>query len=659
MTRTESYGGDLRQPGAALRGLQPLVLVIAALLMQLLTGCGELSTPQIPFVRPVGLSYADSAMVYVTGQPIIPNTPRVHGGEVESFSIAPSLPLGLTIDPKSGVISGTPASASPATIYTVKATNVRGSAIGRIQIEVTDHVIAPDSLRYPLQSAIYMTGQAIPPNVPIATGGEITQFTIAPGLPPGLSIDAQTGAIAGTPSTPQPATTYTVTGANAAGSVQTTISIAVQPPPLLAPATVSYDDAVYVVGQPIVPNVPTLTGGAPTQFSVNPPLPDGLDLDSVTGVISGAPSTVQAATPFKVTASNAAGQAQTTLTLTVTTVGVWTPSGSLNEPRAVHTASLRPDGTVLVAAGFSSSSALSSTEVRTQAGIWMRAQPMATRRFLHTSTTLQDGRVLVVAGVGTSGNGLASAEIFDTQWTATPPMTTSHFHHTATLLNDGRVLVAGGGDPSGYTAVAEVYDPGTGNWTPVASLNTARASHTATRLADGRVLIAGGDHDSGDTLAAAEIYDPIANTWTTLPAMSQPRTNHTASLLADGSVLVAGGNNNSGTPLDQAELFNPQTVSWQPLPPMKNRRDSHTATVMPNGQVVVAGGSGVANVQLSSVEIFDPASRQWLPAASLASGRTAYAATLLPDGRLLVVGGKGANYLASSEVFDISQSGSP
>jgi N-acetylneuraminic acid mutarotase len=140
--------------------------------------------------------------------------------------------------------------------------------------------------------------------------------------------------------------------------------------------------------------------------------------------------------------------------------------------------------------------------------------------------------------------------------------------------------------------------------------------------------------------------------------MGQTRAFHTASLLADGTVLVAGGGTgDSGLPTNAVELFNPQTMSWQPMPPMVIRRDSHTATVMQNGQVVVAGGTGITTNPVSSVEIFDPASRQWLPAASMATSRSAHTATLLPDGRLLVVGGKGASFLGSSEVFNISQSG--
>ena len=394
-----------------------LFLLAAALLIAQLTACGD-SDSSVPFqffTRPFALSYSNSSAAYVVGRPIVANRPRV-SGQVDSYAIEPALPPGLDLDTLTGVIRGTPSAVSAAAIYTVRATNPRGSAVGRIQIEVSERVVAPDGLRYPLESAVYVVGQPIPPNEPVTTGGEITQFTVAPRLPPGLSLDPRTGIITGVPDTPQAATPYAVTGANSAGEVQATLSIAVQqasgslpptvvpptevtPPPLVVPpATLAYEDAVYVVGQPIVPNVPTLSGGPPTQFAISPALPDGLAIDPVTGVISGAPTSTQPESAYTVTASNAAGQAQTSLGLTVTAIGAWTPSGSLAVPRRWHTAALRPGGSVLVAGGFTSRDVLNSVETRNQAGTWSTSPPMTARRFLHTSNALQDGRVLVTPG---------------------------------------------------------------------------------------------------------------------------------------------------------------------------------------------------------------------------------------------------------------------
>src|SRR5450432_2269941 len=72
-------------------------------------------------------------------------------------------------------------------------------------------------------------------------------------------------------------------------------------------------------------------------------------------------------------------------------------------------------------------------------------------------------------------------------------MVTARLYHTSTLLPNGKVLVAGGFDSSGnYLASAELYDPASGTWTPTGSLAGARDFHTATLLPNGKVLVAGG-----------------------------------------------------------------------------------------------------------------------------------------------------------------------
>jgi hypothetical protein len=63
---------------------------------------------------------------------------------VASFAIAPALPAGLAIDPATGVISGTPTSASAAADYTVTMTDLAGSATAPINLKV-DAVVGPPS----------------------------------------------------------------------------------------------------------------------------------------------------------------------------------------------------------------------------------------------------------------------------------------------------------------------------------------------------------------------------------------------------------------------------------------------------------------------------------------------------------------------------------
>ena len=139
---------------------------------------------------------------------------------------------------------------------------------------------------------------------------------------------------------------------------------------------------------------------------------------------------------------------------------------------------------------------------------------MATARYDHTATLLPNGQVLVAGGFG--GNYLASAELYDPAtglWTATGSMAAARFCHTVTLLPNGQVLVAGGfNDASGALASAELYDPATGLWTATGSMATKRDGHTATLLPNGQVLVAGGYN--GVFLASAELYDPATGLWT-------------------------------------------------------------------------------------------------------------------------------------------------
>jgi hypothetical protein len=128
-------------------------------------------------------------------------------------------------------------------------------------------------------------------------------------------------------------------------------------------------------------------------------------------------------------------------------------------------------------------------------------------RFLHTATLLPNGKVLVAGGDSGSGE-LSSAELYDPAtgtWSATGSLNTARSQHTATLLPNGKVLVAGGEGPGGVLRSAELYDPISGTWSNTGN-GTARRVHTATLLPNGKVLVAGGQGISGN-LTSADLYD--------------------------------------------------------------------------------------------------------------------------------------------------------
>jgi len=283
-------------------------------------------------------------------------------------------------------------------------------------------------------------------------------------------------------------------------------------------------------------------------------------------------------------------------------------TGSLATARYSHTATLLSNGKVLVAGGSNYSKGsfgpIASAELYDPAtGSWSATGSLATARVGHTATLLPNGKVLVAGGrtsLFTLDGPLASAELYDPatgSWSATGSLATARSGHTATLLPNGKVLVVGS-----YITSAELYDPATGRWRATGSLATARDGHTATLLANGNVLVAGGGDGSGfDYITSAELYDPATGRWSATGSLSTARAGHTATLLPNGKVLVVGGRES----FTAAELYDPATGSWSTTGFPATARASETATLLPNGNVLIAGGYNLTTGILASAELYE------------------------------------------------------
>jgi len=299
--------------------------------------------------------------------------------------------------------------------------------------------------------------------------------------------------------------------------------------------------------------------------------------------------------------------------------GTWSATGSMHDARDGQTATLLLNGTVLVAGGShgrSYNDALATAELYDPvSGTWTTTGDMLAAGIGHTATLLPNGHVLVVGGNGNP----TLAELYDPAsgtWTATVrPMIRYHVEHTATLLPDGRVLVAGG-PPNGRdngSPTAELYDPGTGKWTLAGNMDRVRLGHTATLLPDGRVLVAGGYSEGGssNSTASAEVYDPSSGSWTAVGKMGTLRiAGWTATLLPNGEVLVVGGLRSGGTGvLASAELYDPGNATWTATASLGLSRAGQTATVLADGRVLVTGGFSITDAlqsPMASAELYDP-----------------------------------------------------
>ena len=119
------------------------------------TGSDILITSNIIAGPPTNLVYKHNPVAYVTGTAITPDT-AVVTGTVDSFTVSPALPAGLSLDKATGIISGTPTMASPATNYTVTAQNSAGSTTVLLSITISAPTSAPatPSIIYPAAGAV-------------------------------------------------------------------------------------------------------------------------------------------------------------------------------------------------------------------------------------------------------------------------------------------------------------------------------------------------------------------------------------------------------------------------------------------------------------------------------------------------------------------------
>ena len=90
--------------------------------------------------------------------------------------------------------------------------------------------------------------------------------------------------------------------------------------PVAPPSALSYTSPApsYRTGTQIELNAPATQGGAPTSFTVSPPLPAGLALDSGHGFVSGTPTAPALRATYTVTAANDSGSVDAELSIQVT-----------------------------------------------------------------------------------------------------------------------------------------------------------------------------------------------------------------------------------------------------------------------------------------------------------------------------------------------------
>ena len=229
-------------------------------------------------------------------------------GTVTSYA-ASGLPPGLSVNASTGLITGAPTTAGTYPV-TISAANAAGSASAVVTYIV--QALSPPVFNYLSAETVGYVGVALGTNYLDASGNP-TGYT-ANGLPPGLTLNAASGTVSGTPTAPG-SYAVTLSATNAAGTGSAVWTVVINNTLNVLPqfygsdaetnGTVgqspSYEfEAVATVGSASLPLTYTVSG-----------LPPGLTLyalSTTTSELTGTPTT-SGVYPVTITATTPAGQA--------------------------------------------------------------------------------------------------------------------------------------------------------------------------------------------------------------------------------------------------------------------------------------------------------------------------------------------------------------
>jgi hypothetical protein len=282
----------------------------------------------------------------------------------------------------------------------------------------------------------------------------------------------------------------------------------------------------------------------------------------------------------------------------------------MTEPRAGHTASLLPDGRVLLAGGWNVPfpQAEGTAEIYDPAtNAFTSTGSMLANLYADTGTLLKTGKVMITGNLiggfcGSTGTEPVS-ELYDPAAGTFAPAgsaPTMYCGPTATLLSDGKVLILPGheGDPP----FTEIYDPASGLFSIGGWVNSFQLGSTATLLTTGKVLVTLSPPEGDGSNDQTALYDSAAGEFTAATTMAFGAWMPAAVTLSDGKVLLAGG----WFAGPHSQIYDPNSGTFTSTGDMASDRHDHTATLLNDGTVLIAGGQHNVSDPVGVAELYHP-----------------------------------------------------
>ena len=272
----------------------------------------QITNATLPSVR-VNTAYPQTQIVASGGTPAY------------TYSVSPTLPAGLSLDPVAGVITGTPTGPPSTGTFTFTVTDKTNPL--QTATKALTLTVLPPLLTITTTSPLPPAAVGIAYNFTLQPSGGTPNYTWGaptPPLPTGLSLSSA-GVITGTPTSTQTTVTtgtytFTVTDSSVVGGAQTaTATLSLTLNPKLAITTASLPPGITLTAYS--QTVAAIGGVGAYTWTLTGTLPPTLSFNTATGTISGTPTAAAAnqgnpaSLTFKVTDS---GNPQQTATATLT-----------------------------------------------------------------------------------------------------------------------------------------------------------------------------------------------------------------------------------------------------------------------------------------------------------------------------------------------------
>ena len=219
------------------------------------------------------------------------------------FSYAGTLPKGLSFNTSTGAVTGTPTAtyATADVVFSVQdVNNVVANTTSTVRFTVGAASVNITATATTTAQNLTV-GTAMASFSPLTPSGGATPYTYTytGTLPAGLSLDASTGAVTGTPTATYATgnVVFSVKDANnVVASTTSTVSFTVSPAAVSITATATTTAQNLTVGTAMASFTPlTASGGAtPYTFSYAGTLPAGLNFNTSTGAVTGTPTATYA-----------------------------------------------------------------------------------------------------------------------------------------------------------------------------------------------------------------------------------------------------------------------------------------------------------------------------------------------------------------------------